>query len=64
VREPDEPVRQRLPRLPGGPPRPSRQLLLADRFPVVIDHLCRFAGDLLDRKLEVLGPEAKTGLSS
>jgi hypothetical protein len=58
VREPDEPVRQWLPGLA------ARQLLLADRFPVVIDHLCRFAGDLLDRKLEVLGPEAKTGLSS
>jgi hypothetical protein len=58
MREPDEPVRQRLPGFA------ARQLLLADRFPVVIDHLCRFAGDLLDRKLEVLGPEAKTGLSS
>src|SRR5512132_4468381 len=58
VREPDEPVGQCLPGFA------ARQLLRADRFPMVIDHLCRFAGDLLDRQLEVLGPEAKTGLSS
>jgi hypothetical protein len=49
VREPDESVRQWLPGFA------ARELLLADRFPVVVDHLCRFAFDLLDRELEVLG---------
>jgi hypothetical protein len=58
VREPDEPVRQWLAGLAAC------QLLFADRFPVVVDHLCWLAGDLLDRQLEVLGPEAKPGLSS
>jgi hypothetical protein len=55
---PDELVRQWLPGLP------ARQLLLADRFPVVIDHLCRLASDLLDRHLQVFGPQTQAGLSS
>jgi hypothetical protein len=39
VREPDAPVGQWLPGFA------ARQLFFADRFPVVVDHRCRFADD-------------------
>ena len=51
VFEPHEPMGERQ---PGGA---SVQLLLADRFPELVDRADRVVRDRLDRELEMLGPE-------
>jgi hypothetical protein len=40
---------------------PALELLRADRLPELVDRLDRIGRDLLDRELEVLGPETQPG---